>query len=246
MSYSPAHTESSPSNPEETNNQTYQSRVAALKSIWGIVQDAPKIEVDLTNAFHYPVFAQAIFGNKATKEPAKIMLQCRGSEQTGQILHEPLFSHGIYSIGLHGNISGADSMPLSPAAKKRVQDGADAEKLLHYIIQLTAGTRTPRAIRRAIGKAISFVREKCDYAAANIVFSNGRFLWGIREVNQYHELVKSQKLMNLFSLHYGVTKEARFLASEPSVISGCSWEKLPNHTLIEIDTKTQKTEVMKL
>ena len=155
--------------------------------------------------------------------------------------------HKNFAICMQGKIENPELIPLAPAFAKRAPNNTDAERLFQYIIQLTAGLKTPQSIRRAIVKAMMHVRTQSKYTVANIVFSNGRFLWGIREINQSNPLVKIQKLFGRFSMFYGTDADlkTKLIASQNILMPGIRWEKLANHSLLEIDTKTGRVQTMK-
>jgi predicted glutamine amidotransferase len=156
------------------------------------------------------------------------------------------FTKSTYTLCHNGVIMHGEKLPLSPAYRKLVKGETDTEKFFYYIVQMTAGTRTAQAARRALMKAIRFVKENLDYTAMNVLFSNGRYLWAVRDVNEKNTWVKEHKALDYYSLYEGHNGSAVYVSSEQLPVHGVKWRKIMNQTLLEFDTKTGKTSLVSL
>ncbi len=158
------------------------------------------------------------------------------------------FVKGQFLFAHNGSVMQKERLPLSPAAKKQVKGETDSELLFYYILQMMAGTKTAQAARRALTNAVRYVKKHHDYTAMNIIFTNGRFVWAVREVNSKNENVRKLKLLNYYTLYDGYDRDsgARIICSEPLKFKSVRWKKLNNHTLVEIDTKKDTHHVIGL
>ncbi|MEY4731363.1 MAG: hypothetical protein RL681_309 [Candidatus Parcubacteria bacterium] len=158
------------------------------------------------------------------------------------------FMKNSFAFAHNGSVLRPENIPLSPGAKKQVKGETDSEMLFYYILQMMAGTKTAHAARRAVVKAVQHVRKHIDFTAMNIIFTNGRFVWAVREVNAKNEHVRKLKLLNYYTLYDGYDRDsgARIICSEPLKIKTVLWKKLNNHMLVEIDTKKDTHHVISL
>jgi predicted glutamine amidotransferase len=158
------------------------------------------------------------------------------------------FAKGSFLFAHNGSVMQSEKLPLSPGAKKQVKGETDSERLFYYILQMMAGTKTAHAARRALVNAVRHVKKHLDYTAMNVIFTNGRYVWAVREVNAKNEHVRALKLMNYYTLYDGYDRDsgARIICSEPLKKKSILWKKLNNHMFVEIDTKKDTHHVMAL
>lgn len=166
----------------------------------------------------------------------------------GTVQNTQPFAKNSFLFAHNGSVMQKEKLPLSPSAKKQVKGETDSEALFYYILQMMAGTKTAHAARRALVNAVRYVKKHLDFTAMNIIFTNGRYVWAVREVNSKNEHVRKLKLINYYTLYDGYDRDsgARIICSEPLKFPSVRWKKLNNHTLVEIDTKKDTHHVMSL
>ncbi|MBM3257420.1 MAG: class II glutamine amidotransferase [Candidatus Liptonbacteria bacterium] len=80
-----------------------------------------------------------------------------------------------------------------------------------------------------------------DYSAFIILFSNGKTLWALREVNEEESSIKKEgALDSYYTLFLGIVgKGAVLICSEKLDLPGVIWTPLHNHELAEIELGTR-------
>ena len=106
------------------------------------------------------------------------------------------FVYNNLSFCHNGSFFQSQAVPLTSDIKANIEGSTDTEHLFYYIIQLLEEKKdvSPSALRAAFKKAIIYLRKHHEYTALNIVLSDGRYIWAVREVSETDRLVKLLKL----------------------------------------------------
>lgn len=149
------------------------------------------------------------------------------------------FVYKKYSFCQNGTIFESENIPLKGRFKNLVKGETDSEKFFFFILQFIDGCKKPNsnAVIDTIGKAIIYVRDNFDFTAINIIFSDGKYVWASREINEKNRYVLKEKLMDYYSLFIGSNREYTIVCSEKLPLKDVKWRALKNHELVEICVK---------
>lgn len=154
------------------------------------------------------------------------------------------FVYKNFSFCHNGSFFQSQSIPLTQEFKKKIEGTTDTEHLFYYIIQLLENKENPSSsqVRTALKNAIRYLRKHHEYTALNVVLSDGRYMWALREVSETDRLVKLLKLPAYFTLYYGHSKKMNnfVVSSEQMPIPSIKWNLMKNHELVEYDTASRK------
>ncbi len=151
------------------------------------------------------------------------------------------FSFGRWSLCHNGTVFESERIPLSDEMRAALRGTTDTERFfLSLLDAINKRSGSPEDTRAGISETIRYIREHHEYLALNTLFSDGRKLWAVREVNEEHTLVKRAHLLGYFALHVARDAEQRMtaLCSERLFVPGSRWQSLPNHCLLELDIPT--------
>lgn len=175
------------------------------------------------------------------KKPSITIAHFRKASVGGKgILNAHPFVFKNYSFCHNGSIFKSERILLNASSERRMRGTTDSERFFFYLLQLIEDGRHRGAagIRGVIRSAIRMLREKFDYTAMNILFTDGKTLWALREVNVRNEFVRKKKLMDYYSLYFGLSHSNKVLVcSERISLSGVRWKNVPNHALLEIEPR---------
>jgi predicted glutamine amidotransferase len=148
-----------------------------------------------------------------------------------------------WSLCHNGMLFESENIPLSDDIHSRIQGTSDTERIFLSIMDnLQKKSQAPKDIRASIIQVITYIRKHHDYMALNILLSNGRKLWAVREVNEKNAMVKRLRLRTYFSLYVARNRQKQItaLCSEKLRVPTSVWKPLPNHCLLEIDIRTYR------
>ncbi len=103
-------------------------------------------------------------------------------------------------------------------------------------------------MRGAIKKSVHFARKKLNYTALNFIFSNGKFLWALREVNINNVMVKKYKMLSYYSLYKKkvVKNNYQYIISSEKIDKSNKWKSFKNHQLLEINLSNRKSKIFNI
>jgi predicted glutamine amidotransferase len=154
------------------------------------------------------------------------------------------FRHGKWSFSHNGTIFNSRSIPLNKSSRNRLRGETDSERLFRYILQLAQKPNV--TAREAIMQAISWVKGQLDYAAMNLIVSDGQLLWATREFNEKNPTVKGLALKNYYTLYLNAGPRGAVVSSERLRAVSGTWHLLPNHSGVEIEFESGKVSAFKL
>lgn len=215
---------------------------------WGVAAyDAkgnPMFEKHPTDAFRDPRYSSAV-RRLAVKSSGIVIAHFRKSS-VGPVSYPNThpFVHKKFVLCHNGSIYHTEKIPLTAAYRRRVRGKTDTEKLFYFILQLMGRKKTSATARAAFLRAVSWVRKHLDYTGMNLVFSDGHFVWALRDANAKNKLVKKLAMVPYYSLYVGRDRRtgARVVCSEKLPISGVRWSPLRNEEFVEINARSGAME----
>lgn len=213
---------------------------------WGIISHTDGIITQSskhkTDASKDPLYTQAI--EKIYHQKSDLILAHLRKSSVGKVIlqnvHPFLCDH--WSLCHNGHIHQSKKIPLSHKSVSQIQGTSDTERFFFFLLDLLREhLPTPKNNRTSILTAITHIQKHHPYIALNILLSNGKKLWVVREVNENSPEIQRQKALPYFALYAARDKQKKItaLCSEKLIIPGSLWEPLPNHTLLELDLQTQ-------
>jgi predicted glutamine amidotransferase len=218
------------------------------KDGWGIVaykKGQPFLFVrDHKNAFNNPKYLQVIKSLENKGADVIISHLRKASVGMRNVRNTHPFSSGAYSFCQNGTVFESNKISLKAKYKKIIKGTSDSEKLFAYILQALGYCKCSKtiAIRKAIKKAINYIRNNFDFTAMNIIFSDGNYVWALREVNEKNKFVREHNLINYYSLFTGSSENQYIVCSEKLPLDGIKWKTLKNHELLEISLRSNKVK----
>lgn len=210
------------------------------KDGWGIVAYAkgkPFLYArNYKDAFKDPKYSAAVEGLKDKKFDIIVCHLRKASVGSKNTNNSHPFVCGSFSFCQNGTVLDSKKIPLTAKFKKIVKGSSDSEKLFAYVLQrLNEKKKTDtKTIGKAINESVEYIRKNFDYTAMNIVFSDGKRIWALREVNEKNDFVKKYKLMNYYSLSIGKGDGYSVICSEKLPLKNVQWKAIANHELVRI------------
>jgi len=143
------------------------------------------------------------------------------------------FVYKNFSFCHNGKILESDKIKIKAKFKKSIKGSTDSERLFYFIL---GNLTTSIKLKVDFIKAIKKIKKDFDYTGLNLLFSNGRKLIAIREVNLKNKVVKEKKMLGYYGLFVGINKKYSYqiVASEKIKLPGTSWRLMKNAEIIEL------------
>lgn len=213
------------------------------KDGWGIVAYAkgkPFLYArNYKDAFKDQKYSAAVEGLKDKKFDIIIGHLRKASVGSKNTKNSHPFVCGAFSFCQNGTVLDSKKIPLTAKFKKIVKGNSDSEKLFAYILQcLNEKKKTDvKTISKTINESLRYIKKNFDYTAMNIVFSDGKSIWALREVNEKNSFVKKYKLMSYYSLFIGKGDGYFVVCSEKLPLKNIQWKVIKNHEMMRISAK---------
>ncbi len=184
------------------------------------------------DAFSDPLYADGVDAI-ATLRPRAIMGHLRKAFVGSATLEntQPYLSEA-YAMCHNGTVFGVDDLPLG-SFEKSVRGESDSERLFYFLL---GHIREGESLEDGFGSAIRNVAGGHDYAAMNLLFSDGKRLLARRDFNPDNADVKEYGLESYYSLFLGTERSGRFIVicSEKLDVDGVTWRLLDNRETVSI------------
>lgn len=141
------------------------------------------------------------------------------------------FRRGNYVFTHNGTTINHDKIPLTPRYQKMRKGDTDSEKFFLYILQLIETKKL--SPKMALKKAVAFAQKHLYYTALNIIFSDGKKLYALREINLKNKEVIELKLKDYYTLYIGKYKDRSTVICSEKIDRIAKWRPLKNHEMIE-------------
>lgn len=142
------------------------------------------------------------------------------------------FVYKNFSFCQNGTILNSEKIITKSKYKSFIKGDTDSEKLFYFILGMTGEKITKTKIIKVIEK----IRENFDYTSMNILLSDGKSLFALRDINLNNSTVKKLKMENYYSLFLGENTQEKYkvISSEKIKIKGIKWKLIKNKEIIEV------------
>lgn len=144
----------------------------------------------------------------------------------------------------NGTVKDFESLPLEKAYTKLRKGASDSEWLFYYLVQEIRKNTT--SLEMAVKNFIEKIR-LLKYTACNALFSDGKILYAIREVNEKNERVIEGNLCDFYyTLFLGkiANQKAKIICSQRLDLEGITWSEIPNHAMAVVDLQTGREKIV--
>ncbi len=150
------------------------------------------------------------------------------------------FTFQNYSFCHNGTVRNFDTIPLSSDSIKLRKGTTDSEWLFLKLIELRNTQSSKIPIDTTLVELLKEMR-KLPYTAFNIIFSDGKKVVALREVNEKDSaVIKNNLCDNYYTFFLGTPKNGapRVICSEKLRLPSVQWDTIKNHELVTIDIET--------
>jgi len=152
-----------------------------------------------------------------------------------------------FSFVHNGTIFNSEKIKLQDRLTKLRKGSTDSEKLFLLIIQNIQSKRRGSSIIGAIKKAVEDVRKELNYTAMNMLLTNGKKMWAIREINEKNEEVQILKMEKYYELYIGKSKRGDGVVfSSEKISKSLEWKLINNHEVIEAELVKEKVSIVSM
>lgn len=145
---------------------------------------------------------------------------------------QPFIKKG-YTFAHNGTIFGSKKIILKSSFAKFLKGDTDSERFFVLILQNFFSSQK-KSLKQALINAVRFVQKNLDYTSLNLILSDGKTVFALREINMSNAYVREEKLLDYYSLFFGTDGEGGEVISSEKLIKNLKWEPLKNHELIEV------------
>jgi len=181
-----------------------------------------------------------------TAQPADVIIgHLRKASIGGRtFLNTHPFIHGGYAFCHNGSVPVAMRLKLGAAWARRVRGSTDSERLFYAVLARAAKVGP----RQAFLGLLRRLRASHDYTAMNILFSDGKSLWAVRDANLKHPKAEQARFDRYYTLYLGTVKGTNrvVVCSEKLGLPGIAWRAIPNGSGVEVDIRTGTVKPFRL
>ena len=143
------------------------------------------------------------------------------------------FAHKNFSFCHNGKVIGSDQILIKNKFQKLIKGTTDSERLFYFILSVLDDNQN---IKIGFSQAINKIKKDFDYTGLNCLFSDGRRLIALRQINLENKIVREKKMIPYYSLFVGDNARAgyKIVASEKIKIPGVKWRLLKNGEMLII------------
>lgn len=157
------------------------------------------------------------------------------------------FIHGPYALAHNGSVENTETIPLAGYFNDGVRGNTDTERIFAYLLQQVYASelRDTSWLRSCLQQTVTYIRTHHDYTGLNLIFSDGKTMWVLRDYNPQNYLVISMDLADYFSLFYEVKGNGSLVVCSEDIpeIAG-AWKLIPNCHCLEFDLVTKSLKVL--
>ena len=204
-----------------------------------------KYSTDAYSDSRYPTVARAL--SRAVPKSAIIHVRKASVGKLSVVNTQPLQYHE-WIFCHNGTVYQAENFPIGRNFKSVIKGTTDSEKFFLLCMDKVKGATDPAAFRKALKNVLHYIRAHHDYTALNVIFSNGRFMWALREFNEKNAWVKKLHLGPYYSLYQGDVRNCRatVFCSEKLSLPRITWNLIKNHELVEYEIGNGKSRSYKV
>mgnify|MGYP001613160617 CR=1 FL=1 len=194
------------------------------------------------DAYRDPQYPSAIV-RLAREKPQIVLVHFRKASIGGKSIPNthPFTARG-YSFCHNGSIfeTKRKRIALTAATERLIKGMTDSERFFLYLLERLSPAAPAATVRKTFIAAIRIVRKNFDYTAMNMLLTNGKTLWAVREVNTYNREVRQKKLLGYYTLFSGTDTRGgqTLVCSETLAIPAMRWKPIANHRIVEVDLRS--------
>lgn len=212
---------------------------------WGVVawkgSEVGFFEKKPDSAFHDTTYLAAV-REIAKMGPTLVLAHLRKASIGKNAIEntQPYLWDG-YCFCHNGTVHDFEKLSLEPAFRRHLKGTTDSEAVFFWLLQEMARSYDAKEGFMRAAKHIASI----ERTAANILLSDGKMLYTMRDVNENDETVRKGNLCDTYyTLYQGKdgNGKTRFICSQKIETTGISWIQIPNHSVLVIDLATSKEE----
>jgi glutamine amidotransferase len=150
-----------------------------------------------------------------------------------------------YAFAHNGTVNDYEKLTVPEDLRAARKGDTDSEGVFLWLVGRMRDADDPK---KRFFESAALLRER-DYTATNIIFTDGRLLFVLRQANEENVAVASGGLCeNYYTLFLGkeTTGAVYAVCSERIALEGIVWTAIPNHSFAVIDMNEKTTEIMEL
>ncbi len=153
------------------------------------------------------------------------------------------FQFGNWSFCHNGTIYESEKLKINKNLAKNIKGTTDSERFFYACLSgINLDNCKPSEFRSRLKNVIVQIRKNLDYSSLCSMFSNGKYLWVLREYNPKNERVIKNHLDKYLTIFYSkINKEQGMIAcSQKLNLTGTDWVLMKNHQLLEYDLSSKR------
>ncbi len=213
---------------------------------WGVVAykngEIRVTEKQPTTAYQNPAFIDA---GLREQSPSLLISHLRkASRGKVSIENTQPYTLNSFSFGHNGTVSDFEKLTLTPKFQATRKGESDSEVIFLWLIQKIIAR--PNSIE-IFTEACRELKD-CDYTATNIIFTNGKFLFAMRQANEKNKNVAKDNLCDdYYTLFLGkLSGKTKVICSQRLDIDGLTWTAIPNHAIVAINLETHEEKIVNI
>lgn len=153
------------------------------------------------------------------------------------------FKFGEWSFCHNGTIYESEKLKIKKTLANKIKGTTDSERFFFACLSgINLDNCKSSEFRSQLKKVVVQIRKNLDYSSLCSMFTNGKYLWVLREYNQKNERVIKNHLDKYLTIYYSkINKEQGIIAcSQKLDLVGTDWVLMKNHQLLEYDLASKK------
>lgn len=206
------------------------------KDGWGLIfyskNRLPVLFIEIKDAYTSARYDTAAGKISSTKYSALIGHLRKATVGTKSLANTQPFLKKGYTFAHNGTIYNSKEIKLKPTLAQLLKGTSDSERFFVLVLQNLFGSKK-KDLQQALLNAVRFVQRKLDYTSLNLILSNGKNVFALREINTSNAEVRSENLFGYYSLLVGIDGGGVVISSE-KLTNKLKWKPLKNHELITV------------
>jgi predicted glutamine amidotransferase len=211
---------------------------------WGVVTykngEIQNFEKQPVSAYQNPAFINAASKHSS---PSLLLAHLRKAS-VGSISPENTqpYVWNSYSFCHNGTIFNPEKLKVSAEFQLAKKGTADSEVLFLWLVQKMNLHPHPEEVFAAAGREL----QKLDYTATNILFTDGKLLFALRQANEKNTMVARDNLCDTYyTLFLGKQNgKTKIICSQKLDLDGVTWSEIPNHAFAMINLENGEEKIV--
>lgn len=207
------------------------------KDGWGLIfypkNKLPKLFIESRDAYTSAGYDFAIRKISSAEYSVLIGHLRKASVGTKSLKNTQPFIKKGCALAHNGTIFDSKKIILKPSFAKLLKGDTDSERFFVLILQTFFNSKK-KSLKQALINTVKFVQKNLDYTSLNLILSDGKTVFALREINMSNAYVRAEKLLDYYSLFVGADGNIGMVISSEKLTNKLKWEPLKNHELIEV------------